>query len=72
MADKTEGQLTAAKKKETIAKNNDDLEKQSLTDEMKYANKDVDAAKKGLLRALRSRQQPRMTRARPPRTSTKM
>jgi len=33
---------------ETTAKGNYDLKKQALTDEMKYANKDMDAAKKGL------------------------
>merc|ERR1719261_1794689 len=48
LLDKAEGQLDAATKEETTAKNNYDLKKQSLTDEMKYANKDMDAAKKGL------------------------
>jgi len=48
LLDKAEGQLDAATKEETTAKNNYDLKKQALTDEMKYANKDMDAAKKGL------------------------
>merc|ERR1719456_476292 len=48
LLDKAEGQLDAATTEETTAKNNYDLKKQSLTDEMKYANKDMDAAKKGL------------------------
>jgi hypothetical protein len=48
LLDKAEGQLDAATKEETTAKNNYDLKKQSLNDEMKYANKDMDAAKKGL------------------------
>merc|ERR1719506_3622656 len=48
LLDKAQGQLDAATKEETTAKNNYDLKKQSLTDEMKYANKDMDAAKKGL------------------------
>jgi chromosome segregation ATPase len=48
LLDKAEAQLDAATKEETTAKNNYDLKKQSLTDEMKYANKDMDAAKKGL------------------------
>merc|ERR1719506_2470278 len=48
LLDKAEGQLDAATKEETTAKNNYDLKKQSLSDEMKYANKDMDAAKKGL------------------------
>merc|ERR1719156_402587 len=48
LLDKAEGQLDAATKEETTAKNNYDLKKQSLTDEMKYVNKDMDAAKKGL------------------------
>jgi chromosome segregation ATPase len=48
LLDKASAQLDAATKEETTAKNNYDLKKQSLTDEMKYANKDMDAAKKGL------------------------
>jgi len=48
LLDKATAQLDAATKEETTAKGNYDLKKQSLTDEMKYANKDMDAAKKGL------------------------
>jgi len=45
---KAEGQLESATQAETTAKNNFDLKKQSLMDETKYANKDMDAARKGL------------------------
>merc|ERR1719174_3331675 len=48
LLEKAEGQLDAATKAETQAKNEYDMKKQALTDEMKYANKDMDAAKKGL------------------------
>merc|ERR1719201_148122 len=48
LLEKAENQLDAATKEEITAKNNYDLKKQSLTDEIKYANKDMDAAKKGL------------------------
>jgi len=48
LLEKAEGQLDAATKAETQAKNEYDLKKQALSDEMKYANKDMDAAKKGL------------------------
>jgi len=48
LLDKAEAQLDAATKAETQAKNEYDLKKQALTDEIKYANKDMDAAKKGL------------------------
>jgi len=48
LLEKAEAQLDAATKAETTAKNNFDLKKQALTDEIKYANKDMDAAKKGL------------------------
>jgi hypothetical protein len=48
LLDKASAQLDAATKEETTAKNNYDLRKQSLKDEIKYANKDMDAAKKGL------------------------
>merc|ERR1719333_1877273 len=48
LLEKAEGQLDAATKAETQAKNEYDLKKQALTDEIKYANKDIDAAKKGL------------------------
>merc|ERR1740121_1292839 len=42
-----EGQLDAARKKETAASHNYEMLKQSLEDEMSYANKEMDAAKKG-------------------------
>merc|ERR1719284_2222408 len=48
LLEKAESQLDAATKAETTAKNNYELKKQSLTDEIKFANKDMDAAKKGL------------------------
>merc|ERR1719379_1632579 len=48
LLEKAEGQLDAATKAETQAKNEYDLKKQALSDEIKYANKDMDAAKKGL------------------------
>merc|ERR1719305_1334673 len=48
LLEKAEGQLDAATKAETQAKNEYDLKKQALLDEIKYANKDMDAAKKGL------------------------
>jgi len=48
LLEKAEAQLDAATKAETQAKNEFDMKKQALTDEIKYANKDMDAAKKGL------------------------
>merc|ERR1719284_594233 len=48
LLEKAEAQLDAATKAETTAKNNYALKKQALTDEIKFANKDMDAAKKGL------------------------
>jgi len=48
LLEKAEGQLDEATKEETSAKNKYDLLKQSLTDEIKYANKDMDETKKGL------------------------
>jgi len=48
LLEKAEGQLDAVTKAETQAKNEYDLKKQALSDEMKYANKDMSAAKKGL------------------------
>jgi len=48
LLEKAEGQLDAATKAETQAKNEYDLKKQALLDEIKYANKDMDAAKKGM------------------------
>merc|ERR1719161_477830 len=48
LLEKAEGQLDSATKAETSAKNKFDLLKQSLEDEIKYANKDMDETKKGL------------------------
>jgi len=48
LLDKAEGQLDSAAKAETRAKNEYDMKKQALSDEVKYANKDMDAAKKSL------------------------
>ena len=46
--EKAEGQLDEATKEETGAKNKFDMLKQSLTAEIKYANKDMDETKKSL------------------------
>merc|ERR1719487_743591 len=48
LTDKAEGQLDKARKTETTAVQNYQMLKQSLTDEIKFANKDMDKAKKGL------------------------
>jgi len=48
LLEKAEGQLDAATKAETAAKNKFDMLKQSLMDEIKYANKDMDETKKAL------------------------
>merc|ERR1719223_1871035 len=48
LLDKAEGQLDAATKAETQAKNEYDMKKQALSDEIKYANKDMDTAKRNL------------------------
>jgi len=48
LLEKAEGQLDSATKAETSAKNKFDLLKQSLEDEIKYANKDMDDTKKAL------------------------
>merc|ERR1711957_708743 len=48
LLEKAKGQLDTATKAETSAKNNFDLLKQSLQDEIKYANKDMDDTKKSL------------------------
>merc|ERR1719440_96485 len=48
LLEKAEAQLDEARAKETAAKNNFDMLKQSLSDEIKFANKDMAAAKKGL------------------------
>merc|ERR1719337_496087 len=48
LLEKAENQLNTATGVETANKNNFEQLKQSLTDEIKYANKDMDDAKKGL------------------------
>merc|ERR1719201_853102 len=51
LLEKAQGQLDSATKAETAAKNKFDLLKQSLLDEIKYANKDMDETKKALAEA---------------------
>jgi len=48
LLDKARGQVEAAEKKEINEKHNFGMLKQSLTDEIKYASKDMDEAKKSL------------------------
>merc|ERR1740127_17754 len=48
LTEKAESQLDKARKTESTAKQNYEMLKQSLTDEIKFANKDMDKAKKGL------------------------
>merc|ERR1719486_407802 len=48
LTEKAEGQLDKARKTETTAAQNYQMLKQSLTDEIEFANKDMDKAKKGL------------------------
>merc|ERR1719243_241669 len=48
LTEKAEGQLDKARKAESTAVQNYQMLKQSLTDEIKFANKDMDKAKKGL------------------------
>merc|ERR1719258_1002124 len=48
LTEKAEGQLDKARKTESTAVQNYQMLKQSLTDEIKFANKDMDKAKKGL------------------------
>jgi len=45
LTDKAEGQLDDSRKKETIAMQNFEMLEQSLKDEIKFANKDMEAAK---------------------------
>jgi len=47
LTEKAEGQLDKARKTETTSIQNFQMLKQSLTDEISFANKDMDAAKKG-------------------------
>jgi len=51
LTDKADGQLDAARKTESTNVQNYQMLKQSLTDEVKFANKDMDKAKKGLSEA---------------------
>jgi hypothetical protein len=51
LQEEAEGQLADARKKETNALHNFDMLKQSLTDQIKFSNKDTDAAKKGMAQA---------------------
>jgi len=51
LTEKAEGQLDKARKTESTAVQNYQMLKQSLTDEIKFANKDMDKAKKGLAEA---------------------
>merc|ERR1719159_411399 len=48
LTEKAEGQLDTARKTESKNNQNYQMLKQSLTDEIKFANKDMDKAKKGL------------------------
>merc|ERR1719444_341856 len=48
LTEKAEGQLDKARKAESTSKQNYQMLKQSLTDEIKFANKDMDKAKKNL------------------------
>merc|ERR550525_1231498 len=48
LLEEAEGQLSEARKKETSSKNNYEMLKQSLEDEIANANKDLDGAKKSL------------------------
>merc|ERR1740117_908202 len=48
LTDKAEGQLDKARKAESTSTQNYEMLKQSLTDEIKFANKDMDKAKKDL------------------------
>jgi len=48
LLEKAEQQLADARSKETAAQNNYEMLKQSLEDDIRFANKDMDEAKKGL------------------------
>merc|ERR1719389_1620784 len=48
LTEKAETQLDKARKTESTSLQNFEMLKQSLTDEIEYANKDMDKAKKGL------------------------
>merc|ERR1719287_225501 len=51
LTEKAEGQLDKARKTETTSLQNYQMLKQSLTDEIKFANKDMAKAKKGMSEA---------------------
>merc|ERR1719487_2244905 len=51
LEEKAQAQLDSARKEETSSKHNFELMKQSLEDSIKYGNKDLDKAKKGLAAA---------------------
>jgi hypothetical protein len=51
LLDKAEGQLDTARKTETKSRNDFEMLKQSLEDEMKFASKDMDDGKKGMAAA---------------------
>merc|ERR1719375_1574445 len=55
MTDKAEGQLDKARKTESTSIQNYQMLKQSLTDEIKFANKDMDKAKKNLAESQESK-----------------
>jgi len=48
LLEEAEGQLSEARKEEMSSKNNYEMLKQSLEDDIRFANKDLDAAKKSL------------------------
>merc|ERR1719261_2136024 len=55
LTEKAEGQLDKARKAESTAIQNYQMLKQSLTDEIEFANKDMDKAKKGLAESQESK-----------------
>merc|ERR1719399_26060 len=55
LTEKAEGQLDKARKTESTAIQNYQMLKQSLTDEIEFANKDMDKAKKGLAESQESK-----------------
>merc|ERR1719399_2704714 len=55
LTEKAEGQLEKARKAESTAIQNYQMLKQSLTDEVEFANKDMDKAKKGLAESQESK-----------------
>merc|ERR1719261_1885117 len=55
LTEKAEGQLDKARKTESTAIQNYQMLKQSLTDEIEFANRDMDKAKKGLAESQESK-----------------